>query len=253
MLFPISQQLDVTQAVAVDYDDRDLQTDVPPPAARTASPTRRSATKTFWTGVERDLVDHLVRSRTVELQANKKLKLYSRPGETPGGVRPALRRRRRRPRRRRDGQAARQVRGAGSPSCRPTCRPPTTRPSCCTRNNVADRARRSCRRPARCSAACSAAASRARACSARCSARPAPPPAGGHAPPPPAIASMRRRTGSSSCTISSRTWSSRWPTTSRRSTRSGTPSPRTSSTLSVPLERSDVNVTQLALVWLPVG
>ena len=48
------------------------------------------ATKTFWTGVERDLVDHLVRSRTVELQVNKKLKLYSRPGETAERVRPAL-------------------------------------------------------------------------------------------------------------------------------------------------------------------
>jgi chromosome segregation ATPase len=32
--------------------------------------------------VERDLTDHLVRSRTVELQANKQLKLFSRPGET---------------------------------------------------------------------------------------------------------------------------------------------------------------------------
>ena len=82
VIFPISQQLDVTRAVAVDYDDRDLRTDVPATVAYrlTDAPL---ATKTFWTGVERDLVDHLVRSRTVELQANKKLKLYSRPGESP--------------------------------------------------------------------------------------------------------------------------------------------------------------------------
>ena len=38
--------------------------------------------KTFWTGVERDLVDYLVRSLSLELQVNKDLKLYSRPGET---------------------------------------------------------------------------------------------------------------------------------------------------------------------------
>ena len=111
VLFPISRQLDVSQAVAVDYDDRDLADRRAAPAARTASPTRRSPRRRSGRGVERDLVDHLVRSRTVELQVNKKLKLYSRPGETPGGVRRALRRRSRRPRRRRDGQAARQVRG----------------------------------------------------------------------------------------------------------------------------------------------
>lgn len=82
VLYPISQQLDASRAVTVDYDDRDLRTDVPPGAVYrlTDAPL---ATKTFWTGVERDLVDHLVRSKTVELQTNKKLKLYSRPGETP--------------------------------------------------------------------------------------------------------------------------------------------------------------------------
>ncbi len=82
VLFPISRQLDVSQAIAVDYDERDLQTDVPAGCTYrlTDAPI---ANKTFWSGVERDLVDHLVRSRTVELQVNKKLKLYSRPGETP--------------------------------------------------------------------------------------------------------------------------------------------------------------------------
>jgi hypothetical protein len=38
--------------------------------------------KTFWTRVERDLIDSLVRSRTVDLQANRDLKMFGRPGET---------------------------------------------------------------------------------------------------------------------------------------------------------------------------
>ncbi|MFT3855594.1 MAG: DUF853 family protein [Ilumatobacteraceae bacterium] len=82
VLFPISQQLDVSRAVAADYDDRDLRTEVPAGVAYrlTDAPI---ANKAFWTGVERDLVDHLVRSRTVQLQANRKLKLFSRPGESP--------------------------------------------------------------------------------------------------------------------------------------------------------------------------
>src|SRR6185312_11944 len=73
VLFPIAAQLDVTKAIAVDYDERDLRTDAPPGCVYrlTDAPL---GNKTFWTGVERDLVDHLVRSRTVELQVNKKLK-----------------------------------------------------------------------------------------------------------------------------------------------------------------------------------
>ena len=38
--------------------------------------------KTFWTRVERDLIDALVRSRTVDLHANRDLKMFGRPGES---------------------------------------------------------------------------------------------------------------------------------------------------------------------------
>ncbi|HAP75949.1 MAG TPA: hypothetical protein DCR14_07695, partial [Acidimicrobiaceae bacterium] len=37
---------------------------------------------TFFKQTERSLVDHLARSQTIEIQCNKPLKLYSRPGET---------------------------------------------------------------------------------------------------------------------------------------------------------------------------
>ena len=60
------------------------------PASRRAEPrspigcrTPRSATSTFWKRIERDLTDHLARSRSLELPVNTALKLYGRPGETP--------------------------------------------------------------------------------------------------------------------------------------------------------------------------
>jgi hypothetical protein len=80
VLFPLPPQLDVTVAVAVDYDDRDLRPDAPQ-ACSYYLPAAPIASKPFWTGMQRDLVDFLVRSRTVELQTNRQLKLFSRPGE----------------------------------------------------------------------------------------------------------------------------------------------------------------------------
>ena len=81
VLFPVGEQVDPSLAIAVDYDDRDLRVEVLPNATYqlTRAPLK---SKPFWTGVERDLVDFLVRSRSIELQVNKELKLYSRPGET---------------------------------------------------------------------------------------------------------------------------------------------------------------------------
>ena len=40
-------------------------------------------TKTYWTSLQRNLVDQLVRTRTMQIQRNATLKLYSRVGETP--------------------------------------------------------------------------------------------------------------------------------------------------------------------------
>jgi len=81
VLFPLGEQVDASRAIAADYDDRDLRVETPPSITYqlTKAPLKN---RTFWTGVERDLVDFLVRSRSLELQVNKELKLYSRPGET---------------------------------------------------------------------------------------------------------------------------------------------------------------------------
>ncbi|MEO5900338.1 MAG: helicase HerA-like domain-containing protein [Ilumatobacteraceae bacterium] len=82
VLYPLSAQVDASSAIVVDYDDRDLRPDVPAPCVYRL-PTAPVKDKTFWTGVQRGLVDHLVRSRTLQLQTNRQLKLFSRPGETP--------------------------------------------------------------------------------------------------------------------------------------------------------------------------
>ncbi|MBI4883338.1 MAG: ATP-binding protein [Actinobacteria bacterium] len=81
VLFPLTEQVDVSRVIAIDYDDRDLSVETPAAGSYELSAAPLKAKK-FWTGVERDLTDHLVRSRTVDLQANKQLKLFSRPGES---------------------------------------------------------------------------------------------------------------------------------------------------------------------------
>lgn len=81
VLFPLTEQVDASRVVSVDYDDRDLREEAPESAAYQLSPAPLK-NKKYWTSVERGLTEHLVRSRQMELQWNKHLKLYSRPGET---------------------------------------------------------------------------------------------------------------------------------------------------------------------------
>ncbi len=80
VIFPLSEQTDASQAIGVDYDDRDLRPAAPQPCTYrlTNAPIN---TKPFWTRIERDLIDFLVRSRTMDLQVNRDLKLFARPGE----------------------------------------------------------------------------------------------------------------------------------------------------------------------------
>jgi hypothetical protein len=82
VLFPLGDHIDVTRVLQVDYDDRDLRTDAPA-EARYRFTDAKIANTTFFTGIERNLRDHLTRSLTLEIPANAGLKLYGRPGETP--------------------------------------------------------------------------------------------------------------------------------------------------------------------------
>ncbi len=80
VVFPLADPVDASRQVAVDYDDRDLRPEAPIPCVYRL-PNAPVKTKAFWTRVERDLIDALVRSRTVDLVANRDLKLYGRPAE----------------------------------------------------------------------------------------------------------------------------------------------------------------------------
>ena len=80
VVHPLTEQIDVSRMITVDYDDRDLRTDAPPsPVYRL--PGAKIADTTFWRGVETDIRDHLVRTMTVEIRTNPSLRLYGRPGE----------------------------------------------------------------------------------------------------------------------------------------------------------------------------
>ncbi len=80
VLYPLGEQVDASQLVQVDYDDRDLRTD-PPEGVVYRLTDAKIANKTFWSQVERDIKDHLTRSLTLSIPANVGLKLYGRPGE----------------------------------------------------------------------------------------------------------------------------------------------------------------------------
>lgn len=82
VLTPLSDLTDVAAAVAVDHDDRDLRVEAPA-GARYLPCDARVDTKTFFTQLSSQLKDHLVREETLEVPANKELKLWGRPDETP--------------------------------------------------------------------------------------------------------------------------------------------------------------------------
>jgi hypothetical protein len=81
VLFPLKDPVDASQTVAVDYDDRDLGA-AAPPACVYVLPEAAVKTKAWFARLERDLVDHLVRNRSIDLLANNDLKLFGRPGES---------------------------------------------------------------------------------------------------------------------------------------------------------------------------
>ncbi|MEJ7719821.1 MAG: hypothetical protein WKF58_05000 [Ilumatobacteraceae bacterium] len=158
VVFPLTAPLDVTRAIAVDYDDRDLVPDAPAGAVYQLGATELSKSATF-TQAERDLADHLARTMTYELQVNRELKLFSRPGETPEDLRGAVRQRRRNvptPRRPRCATST----TPRSPSCARRSTPPRTVPMSSRPRPRAPPETICCRQPGRCSAVCCAAVAR---------------------------------------------------------------------------------------------
>jgi hypothetical protein len=81
VLMPLAQVPDPRSFVAVDYDDRDL-VPAPPSGAVYGLVPGEAKARTYWTGMQKALVEELVRSRTTELFVNTDLKAAARPGET---------------------------------------------------------------------------------------------------------------------------------------------------------------------------
>ena len=82
VLFPAPEQTMTLTPLAVDYDDRDLLSTAPA-AARYVIPAAKIATKTYWTTLTKDLTDHLAHNESLDVLQNPDLKLYARVGETP--------------------------------------------------------------------------------------------------------------------------------------------------------------------------
>ena len=82
VLHPLSDPPVAAEVVAVDHDPRDFRTEAPAGATYRV-PDVALSNKTLYAAVRKDLVEHLFRTRTMSLLANPSLKLISRPGESP--------------------------------------------------------------------------------------------------------------------------------------------------------------------------
>ncbi|REK40512.1 MAG: ATP-binding protein [Actinobacteria bacterium] len=118
IIFPLATVLDPSSVVSVDHDERDFGAE-PPPAATYEVPGADIEASSFWSGLGKDLKNHLVASRTVRIPPGG-LAHCAHPQERPprhlfqggrvgGGLPGALRGRGRQSGRRRDGQAQGQV------------------------------------------------------------------------------------------------------------------------------------------------
>jgi hypothetical protein len=81
VIHPLTEIIDATRALNVDYDDRDLVND-PPAGATYVLPDAPIKTKAFWADLERAIVDNLVRTQSMNMMVNRDLKLYGRSGES---------------------------------------------------------------------------------------------------------------------------------------------------------------------------
>ena len=80
IVFPLVDTIRGEDALAVDHDARDLRSDAPS-GATYVIPEARLDQKTFYTNARKVITDHLYRSRNVTVFRNPALKLYSRVGE----------------------------------------------------------------------------------------------------------------------------------------------------------------------------
>lgn len=81
IITPLDGPLDPDDAIIVDYDDRDLIKKAPDDAVYVL-PDAKIKNKTYFTSAKKAVKDHLYRNNELELLFNPSLKLYSRVGES---------------------------------------------------------------------------------------------------------------------------------------------------------------------------
>jgi hypothetical protein len=81
VFYPLDGALDAANARHVDYDDRDFRS-TPPDGAVYVLPDAELKSKTYFAKAKAELQDHLYRTMTVEVFKNSELKLFSRVGES---------------------------------------------------------------------------------------------------------------------------------------------------------------------------
>ncbi len=81
VIFPLTRQFATDSVIAVDHDPRDFRTEVPA-GARFSLPEAPIGEASYFKTLQSSLVDWLVRERKVTVQRNSSLKVYSRIGES---------------------------------------------------------------------------------------------------------------------------------------------------------------------------
>lgn len=80
IIFPLDGTVEAADVIVADHDDRDFIADAPA-GISFRIPEVRLDTKTFWNGLESDLSNHLVANRPLRVSRNESLDLYSRVDE----------------------------------------------------------------------------------------------------------------------------------------------------------------------------
>jgi hypothetical protein len=81
IVHPLAAVIDTDAIVSVDHDDRDL-TSVAPASAVYVLPDAKIDAAAWFKAAQTRIVEHVVATRSTTLLTNKQLKLWSRPGET---------------------------------------------------------------------------------------------------------------------------------------------------------------------------
>ena len=81
VIYPVDGMIDLEDVATVDHDERDFR-DQAPANARYVVPETKLQNKTFWTGLASDLKNYLVSNQKIGIFRNPDLNLYSRVGES---------------------------------------------------------------------------------------------------------------------------------------------------------------------------